>query len=109
MTRLLHAAESLAGGHAVFFSDHRRRAKKRAREIIYTRGKGRKTRLYKDLVGITRKTLGYIMFALNGVLGPNPNYTHNLTLFVINRAMAAGSGRPGLPSRWHSRLNQSRS
>ena len=74
MVRLLYAAESLAGGHAMFFSDHRRRAKKRVREIFYIKGKDKKARLYKDLLGITRKTLNYVMFALNrtpeGVIDP---------------------------------------
>ena len=64
MVRLLRVARSLCGG-ILFFHDHHRRAKKRGREIIYTKGKDKKAQLYKDLVSVTRKTLDYVMFALN--------------------------------------------
>jgi len=64
MVRLLRVAESLCGG-ILFFHDHHRRAKKRGREIIYIKGKDKKAKLYKDLVSVTRKTLEYVMFALN--------------------------------------------
>jgi IS5 family transposase len=74
MVRLMEEANVLCEGNLLFFHAHRRRAKKRVREIIYTRGKDKKQRLYKDLVDITRKSLSYLMFALNktppGVIDP---------------------------------------
>jgi len=42
------------------YKNHRRLAKKRARAIIYTRGKEKKRLLYKDLVNAVEKTLIYI-------------------------------------------------
>lgn len=61
MVRLLEWAEQLAvAGHPIKWHNHRRRAKKRAREIIYTRGKDKKAQLYRDLIKVTRNSLAYL-------------------------------------------------
>ena len=56
--RLLEQARELAGSAAIEFVNHRRVAKKRARAIRYTRGAERRLPLYKDLLAVTRATLG---------------------------------------------------
>jgi transposase, IS5 family len=60
MVRLLKAAQELPGAPTIAFCNHRRLAKKRARAIIYTRGKDKKARLYRDLIKATTNTLGYL-------------------------------------------------
>ena len=60
MVRLLEEAQAIAGAPAIEFRNHRRLAKKRARAIIYTRGKDKKARLYRDLIKATTNTLGYL-------------------------------------------------
>jgi IS5 family transposase len=60
MVRLLDAAQSISGTAEIEFCNHRRRAKKRARAIIYTRGKDKKAVLYRDLIKVTMNTLGYL-------------------------------------------------
>lgn len=60
MVRLLEEARTLPGAPAIEFRNHRRLAKKRARAIIYTRGKDKKERLYRDLIKATTHTLGYL-------------------------------------------------
>jgi hypothetical protein len=42
------------------YHDHHHIAKKRARSIIYTRGKNKKKVLYRDRVDYTEKTLQYV-------------------------------------------------
>ena len=58
--RLLEQARELAGAAVIEFVNHRRVAKKRARAIRYTRGAERRLPLYKDLLAVTRATLGYV-------------------------------------------------
>jgi len=60
MVRLLKAAQDLPGAPAIAFCNHRRLAKKRARAIVYTRGKDKKARLYRDLIKASSNTLGYL-------------------------------------------------
>jgi len=60
MVRLLEAAQSLPGAPRIEFRNHRRRAKQRARAIIYTRGKDKQAVLYRDLIKVTTHTLGYL-------------------------------------------------
>jgi IS5 family transposase len=60
MARLLKAANALGAGGALAWRDHRRAAKKRARDIQYTRGRSQRVQLYRELVKITRATLGYL-------------------------------------------------
>ncbi len=50
----------MPGAPAIEFCDHRRLAKKRARAIIYMRGKEKNARLYRDLIKATTNTLGYL-------------------------------------------------
>lgn len=58
MTRLMHQADEW--GISFEHHDHHRVAKKRARSIIYIKGKDKKKALYRDLVRYTKKTLHYI-------------------------------------------------
>ncbi len=60
MLRLLAAAKAMSGAAAIDFRNHRRLAKKRARAIVYTRGKDKKARLYRDLLKATTNTLAYL-------------------------------------------------
>ncbi len=61
LVRLLENATELAEGvTTVNYQNHRRVAKKRMRAIQYTRGADKKARLYRDLVAVTEKSLGYL-------------------------------------------------
>jgi IS5 family transposase len=61
MLRLLHDASELVPG--IVWRNHARRAKRRARAIDYSRGQDKKRRLYRDLIVISRATLGYLQAA----------------------------------------------
>jgi IS5 family transposase len=61
MTRLLNQAREM--GIDFEYHDHHRVAKKRARAIIYTKGKSKKNALYRDLLRYTEKTVQYIEHA----------------------------------------------
>lgn len=58
--RLLAQAQTLIGGMRLDWHDHRRVAKKRAYNIRFSRGKDKKQHLYRDLIKVTRDTLGYL-------------------------------------------------
>jgi|SaaInlV_120m_DNA_4_1040238.scaffolds.fasta_scaffold00924_10 IS5 family transposase len=61
LVRLLKKADELVQGLTTLdYKNHRRLAKKRARAIVYTRGKEKKKLLYKDLVNAVEKTLCYL-------------------------------------------------
>ena len=61
LVRLLKRAEELADGVTVIeYRNHQRMAKKRMRAICYTRGKEKKRQLYRDLIAVTKKSLGYL-------------------------------------------------
>jgi IS5 family transposase len=57
MTRLLKAAQALAGDGKVVWRDHRRAAKKRAYAIQYTRGRPGRIPHYRALIKITQAML----------------------------------------------------
>ena len=60
LVRLLRQAGKLAKGTTVIeYCNHQRVAKKRMRAIVYTRGQDKKARLYRDLIEVTKKSLGY--------------------------------------------------
>lgn len=64
LMRLLEGAGQLAAGVTmVNYQNHQRIAKKRMRAIRYTRGQDKKARLYRDLIAVTRKSLGYLQEA----------------------------------------------
>ncbi len=64
LTRLLYCARDVLGPGRLNFHDHKRRAKKRMLAIQYAKSnKGRKP-LYKDLLSVSRKTLGYAHVAI---------------------------------------------
>ena len=61
LVRLLERAEELAEGiTTIDYRNHQRVAKKRARAIRYTRGHKQKATLYRDLIDVSRKSLGYV-------------------------------------------------
>jgi IS5 family transposase len=61
LVRLLKRAEELSQGVTMIeYCNHQRVAKRRARAICYTRGQDKKARLYRDLIEVTRKSLGYV-------------------------------------------------
>ena len=60
MVRLLEEATAMPGAPVIVYCNHRRLAKKRARAIVYTRGKDKKARLYRDLIKVTTNTLDYL-------------------------------------------------
>lgn len=62
LTRLLEYARDDFGVR-IIFSDHRRRAKRRMVGIQYAKGDKQRLPLYKDLLKITRKTIGYAISA----------------------------------------------
>ena len=57
MVRLLKRADILVGGAGSSWHDHCRAAKKRARQIQFTRGRPNRVQLYRELIAITRATL----------------------------------------------------
>ncbi len=60
MVRLLKQAVELPGAPRIKWHNHARVARKRVHKIFHTRGMERKRPLYKDLVLVTRATLGYV-------------------------------------------------
>lgn len=61
MARLLEEADTLAGGFCkIAWHDHRRAAKKRARQIKFTRGRPKRIPHYRELIKLTRATLAYL-------------------------------------------------
>jgi IS5 family transposase len=60
LVRLLRQAEKLVEDvTAIKYHNHQRVAKKRMRAIVYTRGQDKKALLYRDLIEVTKKSLGY--------------------------------------------------
>ncbi len=55
--RLLKEADALAGGAGLAWRDHCRAAKKRARQVQFTRGRPNRVQLYRELIRLTRATL----------------------------------------------------
>jgi IS5 family transposase len=60
MVRLLKEADAWLGRAEFGWRDHRRAAKKRARDIQYTRGRPKRVQLYRELIRITQATLTYL-------------------------------------------------
>ncbi|HIE54064.1 MAG TPA: ISNCY family transposase, partial [Chromatiaceae bacterium] len=61
MVRLLESAHTLCPPAVpLAWRGHLRRAGKRARRIVHTRGQEQKARLYRDLIQVTRNSLGYL-------------------------------------------------
>ena len=67
MVRLLKQADVLVGGAGLAWHDHCRAAKKRARKILFTRGRPNRVQLYGELIAITRATLAYLQQASEGL------------------------------------------
>ena len=65
LTRLLHSAKDNHGLRQLHFQDHRRRAKKRMVAIQYAKSNKQRKPLYKDLLKITRNSIGYAHSAID--------------------------------------------
>jgi IS5 family transposase len=71
LTRLLQNARDHFGAK-IIFSDHQRRAKRRMTGIQYAKGDKQRQSLYKDLLKMTRKVIGYAKRA-ESILGKLPS------------------------------------
>ena len=60
MVRLLKRASALPGGETVSWRNHSRLAKKRAVAIQHTRGRSKRTQLYRELIAATRATVTFV-------------------------------------------------
>ena len=67
LARVLERAESVVGFGS--WSDHTKRAKRRALAIQHTGSPARRTAAYRDLLKVTRKTLGYAEAAAEALEG----------------------------------------
>jgi IS5 family transposase len=67
LSRLLHKAKDDYGLTQLHFQDHRRRAHKRMLAIQYAKNKKQRELKYKDLLKVTRKSIGYANSAINMV------------------------------------------
>ena len=66
LTRLIHKSRDDLGVHLIF-TDHCRRAKKRMVGIQYAKSNKEREPLYKDLLKVTQKTIGYAIKAQKAV------------------------------------------
>ena len=66
LTRLLYCAKHALGPN-LRFQDHTRRAKKRMLAIQYAKNEKARKPLYRDLIKVTQKTLGYAQSAIDGL------------------------------------------
>jgi IS5 family transposase len=64
MVRLLEAADELCAGTPLSWRNHRRLAKKRALAIKYSRSQAQRLKLYRELIAVTRATLGHLQEAM---------------------------------------------
>lgn len=65
LTRLLHSAKNNYGLRQLHFQDHQRRAKKRMVAIQYAKSNKARKLLYRDLLKVTRKSIGYVESAID--------------------------------------------
>ena len=65
LSRILHKAKDHLGLSELHFQDHRRRAHKRMLAIQYAKNKKQRELKYKDLLKVTRKSIGYANSAIN--------------------------------------------
>src|SRR5579864_1275071 len=67
LVRLLKRADALAGGVGLEWRNHCRAAKKRARNIQFTRGRPNRVQHYRELIKLTRATLAFADHAATGL------------------------------------------
>ena len=79
LTRLLHTAKKVSGLKGIEFKDHCRRAKRRMLGIQYARKERQRKSCYRDLLKVTRNTLGYSRRAVNWIEA----HSIELELFLI--------------------------
>jgi IS5 family transposase len=63
MVRVLQQADELCAGAPPAWRNHRRLAKKRALAIKYSRSPDERVKLYRELIAVTRTTLGHLQAA----------------------------------------------
>ncbi|EHH13612.1 putative transposase [Mesorhizobium amorphae CCNWGS0123] len=81
MVQLLQHADAL--GSAGPWHDHCRAAKKRSRAIEYTRGRPKRVKHYRELLRITRTTLGYLQQAAVQLTGLASSMRLACVIFVF--------------------------
>ena len=64
LTRILIAISMTLTGIKIFFTDHTRRAKRRALGVMNAKNEKKRNKKYKDLLKVAKKTLGYAKTAL---------------------------------------------
>jgi IS5 family transposase len=67
LSRLLHKVKDNYGLRLLHFQDHKLRAKKRAVAIQYAKTNKQRKPLYKDLLKVTRKSIGYAHSAIDQI------------------------------------------
>lgn len=91
LVRLLQQAEVRASGGAVIkYHNHQRVAKKRMRAIVYARGMDKKARLYRGLIEVTKKSLGYVEVARDVQYGNKIDLSAGCSGLVLDVVIAAG-------------------
>jgi transposase, IS5 family len=81
VTRLLHRLRKYGG--TVPFSDHTRRAKRRFVGIESAKSNADRTALYKDLIIVTDKAVGYAKTALDGPRAGLPANANDATMVCV--------------------------
>jgi len=79
LTRLLHRAKDDYGLRQLLFQDHRRRAKKRMVAIQYAKSNKARKPMYKDLLKVSRKCIGYAHSAID-LISAFPANSHMILL-----------------------------
>src|SRR5215217_154459 len=82
LTRLLEQAQEVAGFAA--WRDHTKRAKRRMLGVQRAKSKEKRAPLYRDLLKVSRKVLGYAL-AARGALADSPEESQRRLAFELNR------------------------
>ena len=80
LTRLLHRAKEDYGLRQLHFQDHQRRAKKRMVAIQYAKDNKARKPMYKDLLKVSRKCIGYAHSAIE-LINASPASLSMMLLF----------------------------
>jgi transposase, IS5 family len=80
LARLLHRAKDDFGVQQIRFQDHQRRAKRRMLAIQYAKNNKARLPLYKDLLKVTNRSIGYAHAAIDLI---EASAVANLSLFVL--------------------------
>jgi transposase, IS5 family len=89
LTRLTFCAKDALGPGRLHFHDHKRRAKKRMIGIQYAKNDAARKPLYKDLLSISRKSLGYARSAIER-LSQSPSPSVSMMCLTLDLKEFAG-------------------